>query len=256
MFRYLPVRSKRMGSSEEERLVQMVRDYIESESTTPISYTPSKPLQVCHKTSYVSLQEILKSVTDAEIEVLGRTLCYLKSLEAIGQANNLKKWVVLNLKKDGYEASLCKTSWATAFGRLSGDYEYIDVMTKDDSGGKPVRFIVDIDFRSQFEVARPTPTYKVLSNSLPSIFVGTEEKLNQIISILCSAAKQSMEERGLHIPPWRRTNYMQSKWLSENCKKVSFSPNREVGFPKFESESGLFCGSFKFRNWTHTILKH
>ncbi|CAK9145737.1 unnamed protein product [Ilex paraguariensis] len=246
-----------MGSFEEERLVQMVRDYIESESTTPICHNnPSKLLQV-HETTYdLSLQEILNSVTDAEAEILGRTLWYLKDLEDIGASNNLKKWVVLKLKNDGYEASLCKTYWVSTFDRPSGGYEYIDVMMmKDETGGKPTRLIVEMDFRSQFQLARPTTPYSNLLNSLPLIFVGTEEKLNQIISLLCSAAKQSLKEKGLHIPPWRRTNYMQSKWRSPNCKKVSFSPNWEVGVPKFEPKSDSFCGSSKFNIWAHKILK-
>ncbi|CAK9145735.1 unnamed protein product [Ilex paraguariensis] len=238
-----------MGSFEEERLVQMVRDYIESESTTPFSGTPSKPYYQVHQetTSLAfSLQELLQNVTAGETEILEKTIWYLKVLEDnIGVGNNLKEWLVLNLKQDGYEASLCQTSWVSTFVRPSGGYEYIDVLMKDDSSGKPTRLIVDMDFRSQFELARPTTTYSSLLNSLPSIFVGTEEKLNQTISLLCSAAKQSLKEKGLHIPPWRRVNYMQSKWLSENCKKVSsFSPNWDN-----------FCGSPKSSNRGHSILK-
>lgn len=102
---------------------------------------------------------------------------------------------------------------------FTGDYEYIDVMMKESNGS--VRLIVDIDFRSQFELARPTQAYQDLSNSLPSIFVGTEEKLNDIISLLCAAAKQSLKEKGLHVPPWRKASYMHSKWLSHNCKKIA-----------------------------------
>lgn len=109
--------------------------------------------------------------------------------------------------------------------QFTGDYEYIDVMTKERSESETVRVIVDIDFRSQFELARPTTEYQELLNSLPSIFVGTEEKLNGIISLLCSAAKQSLKEKGLHVPPWRKASYMHSKWLSQNCKKISlFAP--------------------------------
>lgn len=78
----------------------------------------------------------------------------------------------------------------------------------------PSWLIVDMDFKSQFELARPTPAYKELTDTLPHVFVGTEDKLNKIISLLCSAAKQSLRERGLHIPPWRTATYMQSKWLA------------------------------------------
>lgn len=115
--------------------------------------------------------------------------------------------------------------------QCTGDYEYIDVMVRDSNGDdeEPTRLIVDVDFKSQFEVARPTATYKELINTLPSVFVGSEEKLNQIISLLCSAAKKSLKERGLHVPPWRNANYMRSKWLSKECKKVSLSTNMDLG---------------------------
>lgn len=106
----------------------------------------------------------------------------------------------------------------------TGDYEYIDVLTKDEDDHQNhhqhhqmKRLIVDVDFKSQFEVARPTESYRELTDALPLIFVGDEIKLNQIISLLCSAAKESLRERGLYLPPWRTTTYMLSKWLSESC---------------------------------------
>ncbi|KAI7991210.1 hypothetical protein LOK49_LG12G01456 [Camellia lanceoleosa] len=72
---------------------------------------------------------------------------------------------------------------------FTGDYEYIDVLMEDINGGgdETVRLIVDMDFRSQFELARPTSTYSELTASLPSIFVGSEEKLMEIICLVCLA---------------------------------------------------------------------
>ncbi|KAL3504365.1 hypothetical protein ACH5RR_034206 [Cinchona calisaya] len=209
-----------MSCPDDEKLYQMIRDYIELDSSSPTS--SSKSLQ---KSSLLSLKGILESVTVAEAEILGRIFLYLRDLEP----SKLRKWIVMKLGMDYYEASLCRTTWATTFNRPSvfeftGDYEYIDVMMKNDTeSGAAERLIVDIDFRSQFELARPTPEYEELTNSLPSIFVGTELKLEKIISLVCSAAKQSLRERGLHIPPWRKASYMHSKWLSQNCKKISFS---------------------------------
>ena len=204
---------------------------------------------------------------EAEVEVLEKILMYTRDISG-DHTNHMKKWLVTKLKMDGYEASLCKTSWLSPFGhskglslslflnslcyilenpililmsffcfvfvlvvQCTGDYEYIDVMVRDSNGDdeEPTRLIVDMDFKSQFEVARPTATYKELINTLPSVFVGSEEKLNQIISLLCSAAKNSLKERGLHVPPWRKANYMRSKWLSKECKKVSLSTDMDLG---------------------------
>ncbi|KAK1551028.1 hypothetical protein Q3G72_028843 [Acer saccharum] len=105
------------------------------------------------------------------------------------------------------------------------------------------RLIVDMEFRSQFEVARPTRGYKELINTLPVIFVGTEEKLNKIICLLCPASNQSLKEKGLHIPPWRSDTYMQSKWLSKNFKRVSFSSNNidQLGMDQNKEKSASKC---------------
>nr|GMC49659.1 uncharacterized protein LOC109190279 [Ipomoea batatas] len=148
------------------------------------------------------------------------------------EPKELRKWMVSRLRMDGYDASLCKTFRVKTSARsssalkFSGDYEYIDVMMKiSESDREQLRVIVDTDLRSQFEVARPTEAYKELSSILPCIFVGTEHRLHTIISLLCEAAKQSLKESGLHVPPWRKATYMQSKWLSQNCRKIiPFSP--------------------------------
>ncbi|KAI4307172.1 hypothetical protein L6164_030388 [Bauhinia variegata] len=169
--------------------------------------------------------EILWEATDVEIDILQKTLKHAKSVEFAEDTINLKRLVVMKLKMDGYEASLCKTSWVSSADPLKvfhcgGDYEYIDVMTRE-KDGKATRVIVDMDFRSQFELAKATTGYKELTDMLPCVFVGSEAKLSKIISILCSAATESLKEKGLHIPPWRKAAYMQSKWLSKDCKKIS-----------------------------------
>lgn len=108
-----------------------------------------------------------------------------------------------------------------------------------------MRLVVDIDFQSQFELARPTASYKQLTDTLPTIYVGTEAKLIKIISLLCSAAKQSLKDRGLHLPPWRTTTYMQSKWLASSLKKDLNNADNEV------KSIGVHC----FSNWVPPIVK-
>ncbi|KAF5178106.1 Mannose-1-phosphate guanylyltransferase [Thalictrum thalictroides] len=217
------------SSSEEEKLVQMVQDFIESRSPSPISLNPSKVhLSLDHHPTYLSLQGILGSVTKAEMVVLKRVLKHLKNVKFERSSASLKKWLVMKLKKDGFVASLCrsKNSWNTTSDCSGCDYEYIDIIMEDQNGGS-IRLIVDLDFNSQFELARPTPTYSHLLKALPTIFVGSEDKLLKIVSILCSAAKQSLKERGLHIPPWRKTSYMQSKWISSDSEKASSTTDKE-----------------------------
>ncbi|KAI9113849.1 hypothetical protein K1719_015100 [Acacia pycnantha] len=206
-----------MGSSlEDDQLVQMVRDFIESESPSLTDSTSSKCRASTHRPQYYILQDILRSETRAEAKVRNYVL-NLKRMSGKRDAkktSSLRKWLVLKLKMEGLDASLCHTCWATSLGCPAGEYEYVEVNITEGENGSPVRLIVDIDFRSQFELARPTQYYREMTESLPVIFVGTENKLRRIISLLCSAAKQSLRDKGLHVPPWRTTCYMQSKWFS------------------------------------------
>ncbi|KAK9944059.1 hypothetical protein M0R45_009644 [Rubus argutus] len=213
-----------MGSVTEEELVQMVRDFIEFSESVPLPNSLSSPKP---QSKSLTLQEIIWKATDHENEILEKISNYLRDMGSMmDQPKKMKnKWVVMKLKMDGYEASLCKTSWVSSIKLPKGDYEYVDVMVRDDkNGGMLTRLIVDMDFKSEFELARPTQSYKELQDILPNIFVGTEKKLDEVISLVCSAAKKSLKKMGLHVPPWRKATYMQSKWLSKDCKKISISP--------------------------------
>jgi PDDEXK-like family of unknown function len=78
------------------------------------------------------------------------------------------------------------------------------------------RLLVEIDFRSEFEIARSTKTYRTVLQSLPSIYVGTADCMSKIVTLASEAVKQSMRKKGLHFPPWRKSEYMKSKWLSKH----------------------------------------
>lgn len=76
------------------------------------------------------------------------------------------------------------------------------------------RLLIDIDFRSEFEIARSTGTYKAILQTLPCVFVGKSDRLRQIVSIVSEAARQSLKKKGMHFPPWRKAEYALAKWLS------------------------------------------
>nr|GME18782.1 uncharacterized protein LOC109190279 [Ipomoea batatas] len=244
-----------MGISGEDELSEMVRDFLESDSTFISAagnnnYNEHSCDDEPHQVEIVedhqlSLQEILENATEAETEILGKIMSYWRK-EAAGmkmEPKELRKWMVSRLRMDGYDASLCKTfrvktsSRSSSALKFGGDYEYIDVMMKrSESEREQLRVIVDTNLRSQFEVARPTEAYKELSSFLPCIFVGTEHRLQTIISLLCEAAKQSLKESGLHVPPWRKATYMQSKCMigilsstARPWRHSSHSPSSQMG---------------------------
>jgi uncharacterized protein (TIGR01615 family) len=91
---------------------------------------------------------------------------------------------------------------------------------------KNERFFVDIDFRAQFEIARPTDEYNALLQKIPNLFVGRADKLCGIIKIMCDAARRSLKERGMCIPPWRKYRYMQAKWLGSYKRTTNPAASR------------------------------
>ncbi|RWW00253.1 hypothetical protein GW17_00036782 [Ensete ventricosum] len=146
-----------------------------------------------------------------------------------------RRMVADGLRFLGYDAAICKSRWdknpsfpaGTLLHLRNGEYEYIDVVIMD--GGD--RFLVDVDYRSEFEVARPTKSFRGVLQHLPQVFVGRSDRLQQIVALASEAARQSLKKKGLHVPPWRRPEYMMAKWLSP-CQRTAAREAEE------ESENG------------------
>lgn len=120
----------------------------------------------------------------------------------------LKIFVANELVSLGYDAALCKSRWEKSSSYPAGEYKYVDVIIDGE------RLLIDIDFKPNFEIARATKTYKSILQTLPCIFVGKVDRLQKIIILVCEGAKKSLKKKGLHVPPWRRAEYVKSKWIS------------------------------------------
>lgn len=99
---------------------------------------------------------------------------------------------------------------------FTGEYEYVDVMIEGEK-----RLIIEIDFRSEFEIARSTKGYNLVLQTLPTIFVGKADRLDRIIDIVMDAARLSLKKKGMPFPPWRRADYVKAKWLSPFTRRSS-----------------------------------
>lgn len=96
------------------------------------------------------------------------------------------------------------------------------------------RLIIDIDFRSEFKIARSTKSYETILQILPCIFVGRADCLQRIITLVSEAAKQSLKKKGMHFPPWRKAEYVKAKWLSPFTRT---SPTPNTLSPKSDRET-------------------
>ncbi|KAA3471192.1 Bifunctional DNA-directed RNA polymerase subunit beta-beta' [Gossypium australe] len=100
-----------------------------------------------------------------------------------------RKMVTDGLLTLGYDASICKSSWEKSPSCPAGEYEYIDVIIEGE------RMLIDIDFRSEFELARSTKTYKSILQMLPFIFVGKADRLQKIIVTVSEALDPKAKEQ-------------------------------------------------------------
>lgn len=131
------------------------------------------------------------------------------------------------LRRSGYDAAVCTTRWQGAGKVPGGDHEYIDVVNY--TSGSSERLIIDIDFRSHFEIARAVESYDRILNSLPVIYVGSLSRLKHFLQIMVEAAKSSLKLNSMPLPPWRSLAYLQAKWQSPSQRMLHPEEQQQLG---------------------------
>ncbi|GMH02383.1 hypothetical protein Nepgr_004222 [Nepenthes gracilis] len=154
-----------------------------------------------------------------ERNVLADTAKIVERNKACKRKDDFRKILMDSLIGFGYNASICKSKWDKTSSFPAGEYEYVDVIVEGE------RLIIDTDFRSEFEIARSTKTYRSILQFLPYIFVGKSDRLSRIIALVSEAAKQSLKKKDMHLPPWRRSEYVQAKWLSPHTRLTPTPPS-------------------------------
>lgn len=148
----------------------------------------------------------------------------MRGLQVFSCAKSSKPTVRRNvmafLRNFGYNVAICKTKWDSSGGLTAGNHEFIDVIQPEQN----MRYFIDLDFASEFEIARPTESYERLQKCLPAVFVGTCDTLKKILKVMSDGAKRSLKRRGLLLPPWRKHRFMQNKWLGTYRRTTNIFP--------------------------------
>uniref|UniRef100_A0A5B6ZUU6 Uncharacterized protein n=1 Tax=Davidia involucrata TaxID=16924 RepID=A0A5B6ZUU6_DAVIN len=182
--------------------------------------------------SFDTLKSLIPCPSVGERNLLADTSKIVEKNKICKLKDDLRKFVADGLFVLGYDASICKSRWEKSPSYPAGEYEFIDVIVEGE------RLLIDIDFRSEFEIARSTGSYKAILQSLPYIFVGKADRLHQIVSIVSEAAKQSLKKKGMHVPPWRKAEYTRAKWLSPHTRTTP-PPNDAVKQTENENKNEL-----------------
>ncbi|EOA32210.1 hypothetical protein CARUB_v10015467mg [Capsella rubella] len=235
------------------RLCELVQGFFDDGPEETILFSDSDPSEnssVVERSCEGSV-EILKmalSFSDSDPYrnlLLGHVLRAVEAYSCFRSRNKsvIRDKVVSFLRELGHDAAVCVSKWNSSAKLIAGSYDYIDVVYKPTSDQTiPVRYFVDLDFASEFEIARPTQEYTRVLHLLPNVFVGKEESLKTIVRESCDAAKRSMKSRGLSLPPWRRSSYLQHKWFGPYKRKVMES---SLGVKQLNSEA-VSCRALGF----------
>lgn len=168
-----------------------------------------------------ALKGLIPCSSVSERNLLADTAKIVEKNKNVKRKDDLRKIVVENLSSLGYDSSICKSKWDKTSSFPAGEYEYIDAIVEGE------RLLIDVDFRSEFEIARSTGTYRAILQLLPYIFVGKAERLGQIVAFVSEAARQSLKKKGMHVAPWRKAEYMRARWLSPYTRASKADPNAD-----------------------------
>ncbi|KAE8706406.1 LRR protein [Hibiscus syriacus] len=133
-----------------------------------------------------------------------------------GCINCLRERVIHLLCRSGLNATLCVSKWKHTKNHLAGTHEYIKVIASTQGQKKQIPFVIELEFRDQFEIAKACDEYMKLVDKLPECYVGKSEYINPIVGVMCDSAKRSMEEQKLHMGPWRKRSFVQMKWSNSS----------------------------------------
>ncbi|KAK8573295.1 hypothetical protein V6N13_100097 [Hibiscus sabdariffa] len=157
---------------------------------------------------------------DSSLDISGSLQIIIKSTSL----SNTDSYRNLLMAHVGHNAAICKTKWSSSGGLTAGNYEFIDVV-QSVSPTWQIRYFVDLDFTSEFEIARPTGEYSRLLHHLPRVFVGKDEELKRTVKVMSEWVKKSLKSKELTLPPWRKNRYMQNKWFGPYRRTANSNPS-------------------------------
>ncbi|XP_058201974.1 uncharacterized protein LOC131316575 [Rhododendron vialii] len=184
--------------------------------------------QLLHDTLFrsSSLESRIRRATKEALKEaqMAGNLCVCRRPVAGGCRNCLMRVICGHLRNAGFNSAICKSKWRSSPYIPSGEHTFLDVVDNPSSKKGEIRVMIELNFRAEFEISRASEEYKLLIEKLPEVFVGKVERLQNLIKILCSAAKKCMKENKMHMAPWRKHKYMQAKWLSASCERTAAQP--------------------------------
>jgi uncharacterized protein (TIGR01615 family) len=173
-------------------------------------------------------RDLLSVVHSLILSINEETKHHQPEKSEICNASCIRFSLVKLLQSSGYDAAINSTKWQ-GFGKIpGGEHEFIDVINHHNNTESD-RYIIQLDFRSHFEIARAVKPYNSLLKSLPPIFVGSTSKLKKYLQTMEKAAKSSLKQNSMPFPPWRSLAYLEAKWELTSPREINLSSKNDNG---------------------------
>ncbi|XP_068651597.1 uncharacterized protein [Aristolochia californica] len=185
-----------------------------------------------------------RAVRQAKEMVTETGVCHCNTLNPNSCDGCLREAIIDHLRALGYDAAFCTSLWKASRDMPGGKHEFIDVVIHATERKKESRYVIEPEFRAEFEMAKACDHYRKLMLELPECYVGKPEHLSAMVRLICNAGKRSMRERKMHMGPWRKRKFMQMKWSGPYRRSFSGpSPVIRQRFPTEVKFSASTCDS-------------
>uniref|UniRef100_A0A7S1I2Y4 Uncharacterized protein n=1 Tax=Eutreptiella gymnastica TaxID=73025 RepID=A0A7S1I2Y4_9EUGL len=85
--------------------------------------------------------------------------------------------------------------------------------------------IIDFQFMELFHVVRPTARFSKFIAQRDPWFVGSRAMLQTTVSLCATQAMESLQEKAMAVPPWRKPDYLCKTWsLAVQCSSQQAVP--------------------------------
>ncbi|OIV94948.1 hypothetical protein TanjilG_03466 [Lupinus angustifolius] len=169
----------------------------------------------------LSGMKLRKEVEQIVEEVKASDYCNCIDTNSFDCTTCLRREVVVMLRERGFTTNLCLSKWTTTHKFPGGSHEYIEVIASTLTRKKQIKFLIELELKDHFQIAKAGEEYQELISTLPEFYIGKPEYLNALVRVMCDAAKKSMKEKKMYIGPWRKSSFMQMKWSGFNKKWTS-----------------------------------
>eukprot|EP01026_Neomeris_dumetosa_P061663 TRINITY_DN58218_c1_g1_i1.p1 TRINITY_DN58218_c1_g1~~TRINITY_DN58218_c1_g1_i1.p1 ORF type:complete len:366 (-),score=29.50 TRINITY_DN58218_c1_g1_i1:255-1352(-) len=205
------IRERRGGGEEEEEGEEEIFDIEECDtreevvSTCDVENAIKSIISNCG-----SFTHVIREIVQEHREERHKSICTPQCLRSVLENRG---YVTRHITNQGGGPDLWK--------RLEHDFVLVTGCEQDST---PI--IVDTEFQNQFQIAKPSQEYKRVFDTIPPVFIGTQQDLSEIVKIVVRAMQASFRENGLNTPPWRSFLSLQSKWSVSQMPKWSDQLNQ------------------------------